>query len=76
MAEQASVAAAKLSARYIADRMLPDKAIDLMDESASRIRIQMDSRPAEIDAVARQITNLEIAMVSLKQERDEAVGSV
>ncbi len=70
--DSALVAAAKLSHRYIADRMLPDKAIDLMDEAASRIRIQMDSRPAEIDAVARRITNLEIAMVSLKQERDEA----
>ena len=65
------VAAAKLSHRYIADRQLPDKAIDLVDEAASRIRLQLDSRPAAIDAVARKITNHEIALVSLRQERDK-----
>ena len=68
----ALVAAAKLSHRYIADRQLPDKAIDLIDEAASRIRLQLDSRPAEIDDLARRMTSLEIEFVSLKQESDEA----
>ncbi len=69
--DAALVAATKLSHRYITDRQLPDKAIDLVDEAASRIRLQLDSRPAAIDDVARKITNHEIALVSLRQERDK-----
>ncbi|MCB9542753.1 MAG: ATP-dependent chaperone ClpB [Myxococcales bacterium] len=66
----ALVAAAKLSHRYIADRQLPDKAIDLVDEAASRIRLQLDSRPQAIDDVARKTTALEIERVSLRAEKD------
>ena len=69
--DAALVAAAKLSHRYITDRQLPDKAIDLVDEAASRIRLQLDSRPAAIDDIARKMTNHEIALVSLRQERDK-----
>ncbi len=68
----ALVAAAKLSQRYLPDRQLPDKAIDLMDEAASRIRMQLDSRPSAIDDVERRITGLEIEAVSLRQEKDDA----
>jgi ATP-dependent Clp protease ATP-binding subunit ClpB len=68
----ALVAATKLSQRYLPDRQLPDKAIDLMDEAASRIRMQLDSRPAAIDDVERRITGLEIEAVSLRQEKDDA----
>ncbi len=67
----ALVAAAKLSDRYIADRQLPDKAIDLIDEAASRIRLQLDSRPQAIDDVARKVTALEIELVSLRAEKDD-----
>ena len=67
----ALVAAAKLSDRYITDRQLPDKAIDLVDEAASRIRLQLDSRPQAIDSVARKITSLEIERVSLAAEKDK-----
>ena len=70
--DSALVAAARLSHRYIADRQLPDKAIDLIDEAASRIRLQLDSRPAEIDDIARRVTHLEIELVSLKQDGDAA----
>ena len=56
--DPALVAAVQLSHRYIADRQLPDKAIDLIDEAASRIRLQLDSKPAEIDVIARRITSL------------------
>src|SRR6186713_2247567 len=68
----AIVAAATLSNRYIADRFLPDKAIDLMDEAASRLRIEIDSMPQEIDAVERRIRQLEIERVALKKETDKA----
>ncbi|MBN1476013.1 ATP-dependent chaperone ClpB [Candidatus Sumerlaeota bacterium] len=68
----ALVAAAVLSHRYIADRFLPDKAVDLIDEAASRLRIEIDSMPQEIDQVQRRITQLEIERVSLKKERDKA----
>jgi ATP-dependent Clp protease ATP-binding subunit ClpB len=68
----ALVAAATLSARYITDRFLPDKAIDLMDEAASRLKIEIDSVPAEIDEVERQIVQLEIDREALRKETDSA----
>src|SRR5687767_6535281 len=68
----AIVAAALLSHRYIADRFLPDKAIDLIDEAASRLRIEIDSMPTEIDEVERRIQQLEIEHQALKKEKDEA----
>jgi ATP-dependent Clp protease ATP-binding subunit ClpB len=70
--DSAIVAAAMLSQRYIADRFLPDKAIDLIDESASRLRIEIDSMPTEIDEVERRIQQLEIEQQALKKETDEA----
>ena len=68
----AVIAAATLSHRYITDRQLPDKAIDLIDEAASRLKMAIDSKPAELDSVDRQILQLEIERESLKKERDEA----
>jgi ATP-dependent Clp protease ATP-binding subunit ClpB len=68
--DSALVAAATLSHRYITDRFLPDKAIDLIDESASKLRIEIDSMPAELDAVQRKIMQLEIEREALKKERD------
>ncbi len=68
----AIVAAATLSNRYIGDRFLPDKAIDLVDEAASRLRIEIDSMPQEIDEVERRITQLEIERHSLQKEKDKA----
>ena len=68
----ALIAAAKLSHRYISDRFLPDKAIDLMDEAASRLRMEIDSMPTEIDEVDRRIMQLEIEREALKKEKDEA----
>ena len=70
--DSALVAAAVLSHRYITDRFLPDKAIDLMDEAASRLRIEIDSMPAELDIVERRIRQLEIERVALKKETDPA----
>src|ERR671923_304447 len=70
--DPAIVAAATLSERYIADRFLPDKAIDLIDESASRLKIEIDSMPTEIDEVERRIQQLEIEREALKKEKDEA----
>ena len=70
--DSAIVAAAMLSQRYIADRFLPDKAIDLIDEAASRLRIEIDSMPTEIDEVERRIQQLEIELQALKKEKDEA----
>jgi ATP-dependent Clp protease ATP-binding subunit ClpB len=70
--DSAIVAAAMLSQRYIADRFLPDKAIDLIDESASRLRIEIDSVPVEIDEVERRIMQLEIEQQALSKESDEA----
>ena len=70
--DAAIVAAATLSERYIADRFLPDKAIDLIDEAASRLKIEIDSMPTEIDEVERRIQQLEIEREALKKEKDEA----
>ncbi len=70
--DSALVAAAALSQRYITDRFLPDKAIDLIDEATSRLRIEIDSMPAEIDAIQRKITQLEIEREALKKEKDQA----
>jgi len=70
--DPAIIAAATLSHRYIADRFLPDKAIDLIDEAASRLRIEIDSMPTEIDEVERRIQQLEIELQALKSETDEA----
>jgi ATP-dependent Clp protease ATP-binding subunit ClpB len=69
--DAAIVAAARLSDRYIGDRFLPDKAIDLIDEAASRLRIEIDSLPQEIDEVERRITQLEIERTALANEADE-----
>lgn len=66
--DDALIAAATLSDRYIADRFLPDKAIDLVDESASRLRMEMDSMPAEVDEATRQLTRLQIEAAALAQE--------
>jgi ATP-dependent Clp protease ATP-binding subunit ClpB len=70
--DAALVAAATLSHRYIADRFLPDKAVDLIDEAASRLRMELDSMPVEIDQLERQIMQLEIEQSALKKEKDEA----
>jgi ATP-dependent Clp protease ATP-binding subunit ClpB len=70
--DSAIIAAANLSGRYIADRFLPDKAIDLMDECASRLRIEIDSMPREIDEIQRRITQAEIEREALKKESDDA----
>ena len=72
IADSAIIAAATLSHRYITDRFLPDKAIDLIDESASRLRIEIDSMPTEIDEIERRITQLEIEKQALKKETDKA----
>ena len=70
--DSALVAAATLSHRYITDRFLPDKAVDLMDEAASRLRMELDSMPTEVDKLERQIMQLEIEQAALKKEKDEA----
>src|SRR5262249_44444972 len=70
--DAALIAAATLSHRYISDRFLPDKAVDLMDEAASRLRMELDSMPTEIDQLERQILQLEIEQSALKKEKDEA----
>jgi ATP-dependent Clp protease ATP-binding subunit ClpB len=70
--DSALIAAATLSNRYIADRFLPDKAIDLVDEAASKIRIEIDSLPTEIDEVDRRVMQLEIELTSLRKEKDAA----
>lgn len=72
IADNALVAAADLSDRYIADRFLPDKAIDLVDEAASRLRMELDSMPAEIDATERQLTQMQIEEQALMKEADDA----
>ena len=72
IADAALVAAATLSNRYITDRFLPDKAIDLMDEASSRLRMQVDSKPEELDAVDRDLTRLRIEREALKKEEDAA----
>jgi ATP-dependent Clp protease ATP-binding subunit ClpB len=72
ISDAAIVAAATLSERYIADRFLPDKAIDLIDEAASRLKIEIDSMPTEIDEVERRVQQLEIEREALKKESDDA----
>ncbi len=70
--DSAVIAAATMSDRYISDRFLPDKAIDLIDEAASRLRMEIDSKPQELDRVDRQIMQLEIEREALKKEKDKA----
>ena len=70
--DAALIAAATLSHRYISDRFLPDKAVDLVDEAASRLKIELDSMPTEIDQLERQIMQLEMEKQALKKERDNA----
>ena len=72
ISDSALVAAATLSNRYISDRFLPDKAIDLMDEAASRLRMQVDSKPEELDELDRRIVQLKIEREALRKEKDEA----
>jgi ATP-dependent Clp protease ATP-binding subunit ClpB len=72
IADSALVSAATLSNRYIADRFLPDKAIDLMDEAASRLRMEVDSKPEELDALDREILQKQIESEALKKETDQA----
>lgn len=72
IADAALVSAADLSNRYISDRFLPDKAIDLVDEAASRLRMELDSMPAEIDAVDRKLTQMQIEEQALMKEEDAA----
>jgi ATP-dependent Clp protease ATP-binding subunit ClpB len=69
--DSAIIAAATLSHRYISDRFLPDKAVDLIDEAASRLRIELDSMPSEIDTIERKVTQLEIERQSLKNDQDK-----
>src|SRR5204863_2744792 len=70
--DAALVAAATLSNRYISDRFLPDKAIDLMDEAASRLRMEVESKPEEIENLDRRIIQLKIEREALKKEKDAA----
>ncbi len=70
--DAAIVAAATLSNRYITDRFLPDKAIDLMDEASSRLRMQVDSKPEELDELDRRVVQLKIEREALKKETDKA----
>ncbi|NBX09890.1 MAG: AAA family ATPase, partial [Marivivens sp.] len=72
ISDSALVAAATLSHRYITDRFLPDKAIDLVDEAASRLRMEVDSKPEELDALDRQILQMQIEAVALEKEDDDA----
>ncbi|MYF89741.1 MAG: ATP-dependent chaperone ClpB [Boseongicola sp. SB0676_bin_33] len=72
ISDSALVAAATLSHRYITDRFLPDKAIDLVDEAASRLRMEVDSKPEELDAIDRQVLQLQIEAEALKKEDDKA----
>ena len=71
IADSAIIAAATLSHRYITDRFLPDKAIDLIDEACAQIRTENDTKPAELDALARQIIQMEVEEAALKKEEDE-----
>jgi ATP-dependent Clp protease ATP-binding subunit ClpB len=75
ISDAALVAAATLSDRYITSRFLPDKAIDLVDEAASRLRMEIDSRPVEIDVLQRQVDRLQMEELALAQETDEASKS-
>ena len=69
--DEALVSAVVLSSRYIQDRFLPDKAIDLLDEACARIRTEMDSCPQELDEISRHVRRLEIEEIALKKEKDE-----
>ena len=69
--DDAIIAAVELSNRYITDRFLPDKAIDLMDEAAAKLRMEVDSVPEELDEISRKIKQLEIEREAIKRERDE-----
>lgn len=69
--DEAIISAVKLSQRYISDRFLPDKAIDLIDEAASKLRMEMDSKPEELDVLDRQILQIEIEIEAIKRENDE-----
>ncbi|MBI3996695.1 MAG: ATP-dependent chaperone ClpB [Candidatus Omnitrophica bacterium] len=73
--DSAIIAAARLSSRYIADRFLPDKAIDLMDEAAAHLRMEIDSMPSEIDAIHRRVIQLEVEREALKKETDPEAKS-
>ena len=70
--DEAIIAAVELSQRYITNRFLPDKAIDLMDEAASKLRMEINSKPEELDVLDRKITQLEIEIEAIKREKDEA----
>lgn len=72
ISDSAIIASAKLSSRYISDRQLPDKAIDLMDEAASRIRLEIDSKPEELDRLDRRLIQLKIEREALKKDKDNA----
>jgi len=72
IADSALVAAATLSNRYITSRQLPDKAIDLVDEAASRLKMEIESSPVELDELKRAVTRLEIEELALKKEKDDA----
>src|SRR5690606_10171752 len=69
--DDAIIAAVELSSRYIADRFLPDKAIDLIDESAAKLKLEMNSMPEELDELNRRIRQLEIEKEAIKRENDE-----
>ncbi len=69
--DEAIIAAVELSNRYITDRFLPDKAIDLIDESAAKLRLEMNSMPEELDELERRIRQLEIEREAIKRENDE-----
>ncbi len=70
--DEAIIAAVELSQRYITNRFLPDKAIDLMDEAASKLRMEINSKPEELDVLDRKIMQLEIEIEAIKREKDEA----
>ena len=70
--DSAIIAAVELSTRYIADRFLPDKAIDLIDEAASKLRMEINSKPEELDEIDRRVMQLEIEREAIKRENDEA----
>ena len=69
--DEAIIAAAELSHRYISDRFLPDKAIDLIDEAAAKLRLEIDSVPEELDEIERRIRQLEIEREAIKRENDQ-----
>jgi ATP-dependent Clp protease ATP-binding subunit ClpB len=69
--DEAIIAAVELSQRYISDRFLPDKAIDLMDEAASKLRMQINSMPIELDELERKIMQLEIEREAMKRENED-----